>query len=465
MRILFSLAAIALFPCVLQAATYTVDNLGDSVIQSACTAAANDCSFRGAMTRANADAALDTVDFNVPSALCGTTCVINVAQQLNVTQPVIVDGSTQPGYVANTIPARDGPINTVWKMELRMSSLSATNSLTLRGLVIPRGQLITAFGGAATDSVLLEGNLIGDPTDFLNSALILLGNNTQFVRVGGLDASQRNIIVSYLSIQSNLGQTVVQGNLVGTGPDAATMYFDNNFNQMDGARVTLTMTGTADALVGGTDPDARNIIALRSPAFDASSTSVNPIRIQGNSFGIGANGTRFVTCGIVFAVNAEVGGLVPGAGNQFGSYLTLPFGRQCGVSESIRMSGTGSFLSNSVDGRQSRGITNIGSDPQNLFLPNDVNDTDFGLQNFPEIISYSTTGNQVTLTYGVDSTTTSSNYPLTVQFYIAENRNPKTLLHTDTYAAANAQQAKTVNFTLPAGVSLTRCHCRHSQWQ
>jgi hypothetical protein len=455
MRSLFALPVFALLSSISAAATYTVDNLGDSAIQSACTAAANDCSLRGAISRANADAALDTVDFNIPTALCGATCLITATQQISIDQPIVIDGSTQPGYVANIIPAQDGPINTVWSIEMRLlGNFVLNNSTMLRGLVITRGQLNTGSTSNPVPSIVVEGCFIGDPTDYINSASLTA--SSQSVRIGGLLANQRNVLVANLSAHTTVGQSLIQGNLIGAAPNATTMYFDDNFNQTFGSSINLSISGTAEMLIGGTDPGARNIVALRSPAFSALSTSTNPIRIKGNSFGIGANGVRFVTCGIAGAVNAEVGGLEPGAGNQFGSYVTLPFGRQCGASEAIRMSGTGSFLSNSVDGRATLGITNNGNGLNQIgYLPNDVNDADFGLQNTPEIIAFNNAGNQVNLTYGIDSTTTNSNYPLTVQFFISENRNPKTLLFTDTYTAANAQQAKSINFTLPAGVSLS----------
>ena len=444
MRIAMAVLAFCLGIGQAGAATYVVDSLGDSSLQSACTSAANDCSLRGAISRANADPKPDTVDFNVPSNLCGSTCVINIGQQLAINQPLTIDASTQPGYVANTIPARDGPINTIWKIEVRLNNvpLVTNQSTTLRGLLLPIGEIYDS-AGASPPTIAIEGSFIGDATDLNNSLRMNFSNSV--VRIGGLNSSLRNVIVSYIFVRANSGQSLVQGNLIGVAPDASTMYFAENFNQLDSARVTLALTGNAQMLFGGADPEARNIVGLRNATFSASSTSSSPIRILGNFFGIGANGVRFGAKGALLAENAEVGGIEPGAANQFAS-----------IFETIRMYGRGSFLGNAMDGGTSHGITIVGGTfPFVSYLPNDANDADFLQQNTPEIISFNNIGDQVSLTYGVDSTTSNSNFPLLVQFFKSENRNPKTLLFTDSYTAADAQQAKSINFTLPAGVSLT----------
>lgn len=71
-------AALALSACVLMfgvyaadanAATYVVDNSTDNGALSACTGAANDCSLRGAITTANGDSTVDTIDFIGPGSV------------------------------------------------------------------------------------------------------------------------------------------------------------------------------------------------------------------------------------------------------------------------------------------------------------------------------------------------------------------------------------------------------------
>ena len=49
-------------------ATFVVDTTSDAYL-SACTAAANDCSLRGAINNANFDAGLDTITFSVSGTI------------------------------------------------------------------------------------------------------------------------------------------------------------------------------------------------------------------------------------------------------------------------------------------------------------------------------------------------------------------------------------------------------------
>ena len=54
-------------------------------------------------------------------------------------------------------------------------------------------------------------------------------------------------------------------------------------------------------------------------------------------------------------------------------------------------------------------------------------------------------GNQLTVMYLVDSTTLSSAYPLTIEFFISDgNRQGRLLLGTDTYTGGEAQTTATV---------------------
>jgi hypothetical protein len=78
-----------------QAATFVVDRADDVAGANACTAAANDCSLRGAISSANANGAgSDTINFNVGG---GNAQTINILQALPLIQTsLIIDGSTQP---------------------------------------------------------------------------------------------------------------------------------------------------------------------------------------------------------------------------------------------------------------------------------------------------------------------------------------------------------------------------------
>ena len=80
------------------ATSYVVDTVSDSGALSACTDAPGDCSLRGAVTAANANAGADTIDFNIPAASCpGGVCRLTLTEgPLTITDAVNLDATTQP---------------------------------------------------------------------------------------------------------------------------------------------------------------------------------------------------------------------------------------------------------------------------------------------------------------------------------------------------------------------------------
>ena len=118
------------------AAVFAVDTVSDSRALSACTSAANDCSLGGAIQAANAAAGADRIEFTIPGtgphriAPMGDPVLAETAP-LIVNGDLTIDGFTEVGAVANTIPASDGPINAVLMIEIvgRATSFSGQSLL------------------------------------------------------------------------------------------------------------------------------------------------------------------------------------------------------------------------------------------------------------------------------------------------------------------------------------------------
>ncbi|MCB1037565.1 MAG: hypothetical protein KDD47_27280, partial [Acidobacteria bacterium] len=90
------LVATALIGGPASAATFTVDQTGDS----------GSGSLRQAILDANGTTALDTIEFDIPG---GGPFVIQPSSALPaVSQPVVIDGTTQPGYAGVPIIVLDG---------------------------------------------------------------------------------------------------------------------------------------------------------------------------------------------------------------------------------------------------------------------------------------------------------------------------------------------------------------------
>ena len=101
-------------------------------------------SLRQAITDANANAGADIIHFNIPGSGVHT---ITLATKLpNITDPVTIDGYSQPGASVNTQPLSQGS-NAVILIEVDGENLTPgngdgvsvlANMVTIRGLAINR---------------------------------------------------------------------------------------------------------------------------------------------------------------------------------------------------------------------------------------------------------------------------------------------------------------------------------------
>src|SRR3954447_214592 len=86
-------------------AVFTVDTTSDANL-TACTAAAGDCSLRGAISNVNAGAGGDTIDFEI--ALAGLQTITLTSDLPTITQAVTINGYTEDGSVQSN--TQTGPI-------------------------------------------------------------------------------------------------------------------------------------------------------------------------------------------------------------------------------------------------------------------------------------------------------------------------------------------------------------------
>ena len=359
-----------------QGATFTVTNTND----------AGAGSLRQAILDANASAGLDTIDFTIPGT--GPHTIQPASALPTITDPVVIDGNTQPGAGPNSNPITTGS-NAVLMIELDGTSAGEdTNGLridagssTVRGLVINRfsqnGILIQTNGGNT-----IEGNLIG--TDVTGTAklgnrsgvLIDSGSNT----IGGTTPEARNVISGNLFrgvfiSGGNATGNMVHGNFIGTGLGGAV-----SLPNVTG----VLITGPSNT-VGRTTPEARNIISGNSAqGVRITGLSATGNLVQGNFIGTDVTGTldvgNFTSEGVDIAAAAgnTIGGPVNGAGN------VIAFNDKAGVR--VFSSGRNAILGNSIFFNAGLGI-DLGATG---VMPNDPGDSDTGpnnLQNFPVLTS------------------------------------------------------------------------------
>src|SRR5262249_21651547 len=148
------------------------------------------CTLRAAIEEANAHAGLDTIAFG----LGGGPHRIDVLSALPaITDPVVIDGSTQPGYGGTPIAEVDGA-----GARSEVDGLVITGGgSTVRGLVINgfSGNGVTLRGGSGN---VLEGNYLGP--DVAGTSAVgnadcgLLIDGSANNRIGGTTSAARNVI-------------------------------------------------------------------------------------------------------------------------------------------------------------------------------------------------------------------------------------------------------------------------------
>ena len=320
-------------------ATFTVTNTNNSGAGS----------FRQAILDANANSGTDTIAFNIAlndanhlyyrdNAGAGfsapvTTTLADVAitdfdadylsgtarswyrisltgSSLDVTQAVIIDGSTQPGYDSSKGPIIEIDAFGITSPSGDLNAIAlTTGASTIRGLVINgAGDNAIEVDTGAGSSVIV-GNYFG--TDVSGTvadgnarigtggpwgAIAVKSNN---VVIGGTTAADRNVISGNngygIEIYSSASNTTITGNYIGTAA--------NGTGSLGNAAAGITIRNSAGiATIGGTTASAANVIAfnsgdgvwLQSDAGSGTSVLRNTI-YSNNELGIdlGTNGVTF----------------------------------------------------------------------------------------------------------------------------------------------------------------------------
>lgn len=200
----------------------------------------------------NAGISPNLINFNIPGS---GRQIIDVGDGLpQVTAPVIIDGTTQPGFTGTPIielrghtVAPDSPQPSASPVPRAILEISGGNS-TIRGLLINRyggpSILLNTNGGN-----VFQGNYIGTEGPMAIGIVIDSSNNT----IGGTTAAARNVIMraNFSGVMIYGSNNVIQGNYIGT--DAT-----GTLNQ--GNSIGVDIYGS-DNVIGGTAAGAGNVIS------------------------------------------------------------------------------------------------------------------------------------------------------------------------------------------------------------
>ncbi|HEY9851284.1 MAG TPA: DUF4347 domain-containing protein [Leptolyngbyaceae cyanobacterium] len=389
-------------------------------------------SLRQAIINANADAGIETIRFNIPGS--GVRTITPTSALPTITEAVIIDGTTQPGFSSTPLIQLSGS-----------SAGSASGLYITAGNSTVKGLVINQFSqyGIRLETIgnnIIQGNYIGTNAAGTatagNSVYGLWINNVANNAIGGTAAGTRNIISGNgndgISISGNsaTGNTI-QGNYIGTDVNG-TVDLGNNASGVN------IIAGANNNTIGGTSAAARNVISGNNIDGVRINSSSNNNQVIGNYIGTKADGISSLansTYGIQIyssSNNNIVGGTSAGAAN------IVAFNGDDGVRIS---SGTGnSLLSNSIFSNTGLGI-DLGTDG---VTANDAGDGDTGannLQNFPTFSSAIANGSNLDLTYNINSDPANSSYPIRVEFFLSDGAGEgKTFLGSDTYSTANVDK-------------------------
>lgn len=206
-------------------------------------------SFRQAIIDANAAAGLDTIRFQIGT---GPVEINHNTALPDITQPVIIDGTTQPGFSGTPLITLAGNFTVGLKI---ISGASTVKALALSGF--QNGVVLENAGGN-----IVTGNFIGicpqNPTascgNFGKGVLI---NNSPNNRIGGATTAERNIIAGNadngvaITGAASSGNLIL-GNYIGLRLDG-TLAPNDNFG--------VAIIGAPNNRVGGSLAGERNVIS------------------------------------------------------------------------------------------------------------------------------------------------------------------------------------------------------------
>jgi hypothetical protein len=383
-------------------------------------------SLRDAITQTNADIShsmytslsdptKDEIDFDIPTTDVGyqsstgsfliqpapapeSNGFANFAGLPAVTEPVIINGYTQPDASGNTLASGDNAV-----LKIQLDGSNAGNSGV--GLVLSGGNttvcgLVISDWGAdgvwsLSDKNDISGNFVGtdvtgkvaqpnspSPTRLAynlppNSAITISG---AYNLIGGTDRAERNLVSGNLgeaitiagtpgSPGSAVDGSIVEGNFIGTNVDGTS----GLANQGDG----INVWGAPDTIIGGASPAARNVISDNKGMGETtggnpgSESEINTVfsdnfSIEGNYIGTDVTGTLGLGFGpsdtgikIDGGAGWTIGGTTSGAGNLISVH---------GVAGIIAGSATGAVIQGNFIGTDYSGTFQAGSQSYGIAL-------------------------------------------------------------------------------------------------
>ncbi len=292
--------------------TYTVTNTND----------AGPGSLRQAILDANGTSGADSVDFAIPGD--GVQTIVLASPLPDIVDPLWIDGYTQPGASPNSNPPGQG-FNTVLKIEVKGTgsvsspcfTVAAGNAdviaMVIQGLAVNRCStaIVVTAGG---DYAFIRQNFIGTDASGAGIGPVSVNGGITVTNAAGVLIAA-NLVSGTSTVGIDLTSSpdsFVVGNLVGTNAAG-----DSAIPDAGGISVFQSLNAT----IGGTTPDARNVVVVG--AVQQGIVADSNTQIIGNFVGTDVTGTKplgSATTGILLEGANLVKGNIVGASN-YGLYV------------------------------------------------------------------------------------------------------------------------------------------------
>ncbi|HEX8073006.1 MAG TPA: LamG-like jellyroll fold domain-containing protein [Pyrinomonadaceae bacterium] len=320
-------------------------------------------SLRQAILDANASPGTDTIAFNIPGSGVRT---INPSTALpDITDPVVIDGYTQPGASANTLATGS---NAVLLIALDGTALGGNGLNITAGGSTVRGLIVRQFGSGINLQTgggnVISGNIVGtDPagtTGQGNSTGVSVSDSANNL-IGGTTPAARNVISGNRGNGLAIGgagstQNTVQGNYIGLTPDGTTAIGNGNGGNFASEFGVSIAAGATNNAVGGTTAGARNVISgnLDGIGIFIGGGATTGNTVQGNYIGTDPSGNAALGLGnnvvIQDAPNNRIGGTTAAARNIINAGVSI-----------VGVGTTGNVVEGNYLGLGADGVSAIGS--------------------------------------------------------------------------------------------------------
>ena len=336
------------------------------------------CTLRAAIDESNATAGQDTINFSI---LTGAQTIAPTSQLTTITDGVIIDGTSQPGFAGTPLIRIDGA-GATGASGLRIAG--SNNATVIKGLIITRfpvnGIIVVAPQSGGAQPVTISGDYIG--TDGIsalgnkNAGISVVGRPG--VQIGGTTSADRNVISANddglggccsngfgIDLNNGAGNTVIEGNYIGTNA-AGTGDLGNKAYGINAA--------SANNIIGGATAASRNVISGNNWAGISISgaATANDNQIINNYIGVDATGAAALS-------NTNQGVLlnVAGSNNVIGATgvgnVIAAAGELVDIDGGSNAKVQGNFLGTGADG-----VTAVGSHADGVFVTGSATGTTIG---------------------------------------------------------------------------------------